>query len=48
MSDEPRMPQSTRAGPIGWLFKLLVLVGKILYYFVRILLWILRRLRPGK
>ena len=32
------------AGPIGWLMKLLVLIGKILYYFVRLLLWILRRL----
>lgn len=42
------MRREPHAGPIGWLFKLLVLIGKILYYFVRILLWILRRLRPGK
>lgn len=36
------------AGPVGWLFKLLILVGKFFYFFVRILLWILRRLRPKR
>ena len=35
-------------GPVGWLFKLLVLIGKFMYFFVRILLWILRRLRPKR
>lgn len=33
-------------GPVAWLFKLLVLIGKFMYFFVRILLWIFRRLRP--
>lgn len=36
------------AGPIGWLFRLLVMIGKVVYYFVRLLLWILRRLRPRR
>ena len=40
------MDHSALAGPVGWLFKLLVIVGKFAFYFVRILLWILRRLRP--
>ena len=35
-------------GPVGWLFKLLVLIGKFMYFFIRILLWILRRLRPSR
>jgi len=41
-------PKPQTAGPVGWLVRLLVLIGKIVYYFVRLLLWILRRLRPKR
>lgn len=45
----PRMPVVPQAlGPIGWLFKLLMLFGKIIYYVVRLVIWILRRLFPGR
>lgn len=35
-------------GPIGWLLKLLVLFGKLLYYVVRLVIWILRKVFPGR
>jgi hypothetical protein len=40
--------QPAGLGPIGWLFKLLVLVGKVIFYVVRLVVWILRRLFPGR
>lgn len=43
-----RQTNTASGGPIGWLFKLLALIGRFVYYFVRILLWILRRLKPGR
>ena len=36
------------AGPISWLLKLLALIGRVLYYVIRLILWILRRLLGGR
>lgn len=33
---------------IGWLLKILVIIGKLVYRLVRIVLWILRRIFPKR
>lgn len=40
-----RMPETsmTAAAPIGWLMKILVMLGKAAYWVIRLILWILDR-----